>query len=443
MSLDEETAIQSIPVVLPAPEETPKPKPERDEPIALDVKLPPRPVLSDIENPLVTLIAWTARIVTGFFLISNIFPISFITSIAVFGWLQRRMQAIALYGWWRASPRRERESFNDFLAELGEDAPILRPRWFWRERIVDRMGKISKDHGPGGFFKMGWTVLTLPIHSLWVNFREGAKGLFATFMVTGWGCMFMLFAWHYGWLNSFHKGYEEALLGLGLGILGSFIFAGAVVYVPMAQAHQTAAGEVAAFFQFRVVLRLILTRPTIYMALIAGIALASFVFDIPRLVTLNDNFIPNHEGLEPGQALAFLEGYWFLCSIFFFIALLLLRSFAAWNYRTAMLEAVQEGTILTSELPGRLATWFDNLEIFPQAQLPQPLLLTMFKTAFSLKYRAFLFTLLFVVLFLFTMRFWFSYFLVYSEYRGILNHPVIQVPCMDWTPWHLIFGRHE
>jgi hypothetical protein len=210
----------------------------------------------------------------------------------------------------------------------------------------------------------------------------------------------------------------------------------------MAQAHQAAAGEIAAFFQFRVVIRLILTRLTSYVFLIAGIALTSLFFEIPRLMTAGEDFGANRAD-TPQQAYWRLQLHWFIWSIFFFLALLILRTLSALIYRAAMLKAFRSGTILATDLPPRLALWFERLDIVPQAQAPQHMILSMLRAAIGFNWRTFLMAALFVILMLFVLRFYVGYFLVFNEYRGILNHPVIQVPTIDWTPWHLVFGREE
>jgi hypothetical protein len=429
--------VDAPPVALPAPEPPMVAlAPKAEKPVA-----PPDRVIR--ESSLLTVVAWIARSVVGVFMICNVFPLSFITAIAAFGWLQRRMQAIILRGWWRQSPRRLEGTFQDFCASLGDGAPVERPRWFLRERIVQHL---NRPHRNGTIAKFLGTLVdfaTLPVHSLWLNFKIGLAGLFTTYMLTGWGCSIMLFSWYFGWLNSFHKGYEDAFLGLASGLFGSFLLILALIYVPMAQAHQAAAGEIAAFFQFRVVLRLILTRLTAYVLLIAGLALTSLVFEIPRLITAGEDFAANSEDITPQQAFWLLERHWFVWSIFFFFSLLVLRTLSALIYRSAMLKAVRAGTILTSDLPPRLTLWFEKLEILPQAQLLQHPLASALRTTLSWKYRAFLFGLIFLILLLFVLRFYLGYFLVFNEYRGILNHPVVQVPCIDWTPWHLVLGREE
>jgi hypothetical protein len=429
--------VDNPPVVLPAPEEKPKPAPP-----PAPVKAGPPADRAIRENAAYTVLAWTARIVVGVCMISNIFPLSFVTAIAAFGWLQRRMQAITLRGWWRESPRRLEGTFQDFCDSLGDDAPVERPRWFWRERILQHLSRPGKNgmlvHGIGTLFSLA----TLPVHSLWVNFRVGIAGLLATYMLTGWGCMIMLFSWYFGWLNSFHKGYEDAFLGLTAGLFGSLLLIFALMYVPMAQAHQAATGEISAFFQFRVVTRLILTRFTAYTILIGGLGLTSLIFEIPRLFTLGENFGPNRAETAR-EAFWMLEGYWFLCSIFFFLSLLVLRTLSALIYRSAMLKAIRNGTVHLDELPGTLQVWFQKLEIYPQAQVPKSLISSALRATISFKYRAFLLAAVFLIWLLFVMRFYAGYFFVFHEYRGILNHPVVQVPCIDWTPWHLVAGLDE
>lgn len=448
MSNTNDAGIQNLPpihihrVADPVEAATVEPPPPTQPKLAVMIPLPERDRRIR-ESAIHTVAAWGARFVVGVFMICNVFPLSFITAIAVFGWLQRRMQALSLRAWWEASPRRQDSSFEDFLDSLGPNAPVERPRWFVRERFAKHLSEISRGKSLGSFFVAIWGVVSLPIHSLLVNFKVGLSGLFATSMLTGWGGMIMLFSWYFGWLNSFHKGYEDAFLGLLSGLFGSTLLILALIYVPMAQAHQAAAGEVAAFFQFRVVVRLILTRFTAYAFLIGGLALTSLVFEIPRLVTLNDNFIPNHEDVSPRAAFFMLEAWWFGWSIFFFAALLVLRTVSAAIYRSAMLKAVRNGTIAIDELPANLNTWFEKLAIVPDTPVSRSLIGAMLRATIGLKYRVFLFGVVCLIWLLFVLRFYFSYFLVFNEYRGILNHPVIQVPCIDWTPWHLVRGEEE
>src|SRR5436853_4764181 len=96
-----------VPQPIAPSEEEPPPQIER----------PPDRVIR--ENPVITIVGWGTRLVIGVFMIANVFPLCFITAIAAFGWLQRRMQAIALRGWWRESPRRFDGTFQAFCDSLG------------------------------------------------------------------------------------------------------------------------------------------------------------------------------------------------------------------------------------------------------------------------------------------------------------------------------------
>src|SRR5262249_22165497 len=181
------------------------------------------------------------------------------SSILVVGWLYRRMQAVVLRRWFLQSPLRAAYTFEEFCDTLGADAPVPRPRWLLRERIGTALA-------PGQPGRLG-RALTVPWHSLWRNFKVGFQGLFCTFLLTGWGCLLMLFSCEFGWLNSFNKGYEQAVLGPVTGLLGIALFIAAMFYVPMAQAHQAATGDYRAFFEFRFVWSLIRARLGAYVGL--------------------------------------------------------------------------------------------------------------------------------------------------------------------------------
>ena len=89
-------------------------------------------------------------------------------------------------------------------------------------------------------------------------------GLFATFLLSGWGGLLMAFSWEYGWNASFDKAHEVGRVGALTGWAGVALFVAAMVYVPMAQVHQAVTGDFRAFFEFRFVWRLIRARPGNY-----------------------------------------------------------------------------------------------------------------------------------------------------------------------------------
>src|SRR5207248_6188412 len=140
-------------------------------------------------------------------------------------------------------------------------------------------------------------------HSLWRNFSLGFQALVCDALLLGWGCLFMLMAWEFGWLNSFHKGYEQSGFGAGAFLFGGLLLTAAMFYVPMAQAHQAATGQARAFFEFRFVWHLVRARLTAYVGLAMLTVFASVVFMIVRLIAGPENFAANAENLSPSAAL--------------------------------------------------------------------------------------------------------------------------------------------
>src|SRR5262245_10578651 len=188
--------------------------------------------------------AWAWRIWVGAALCFS----GYVASIFVVGWFYRWTQGTVLRGFWKRSPQRERGSFEAFCASLGHDAPVGRPRWFFKERIRDTLRRPGPDGRSLSPLRVIGRVIKLPLGSLWRNFKLGFLGLLATFLLLGPGCLIMVFGWKYGWLVSFDKVYEEGFIGLGWSFPGIALFIAAMFYVPMAQVHHAATGDIRAFF---------------------------------------------------------------------------------------------------------------------------------------------------------------------------------------------------
>jgi len=382
------------------------------------------------------LAGWAWRILVGARLCFVYFVVSFITSIAVFGWTYRWMQGLVLYGWWKQSRFRGEGTFEEFCSRLGPDAPVARTRWFLQERIVAHVTRPTRrGRAPGLFRKVG-RCLIVPWHSLWLNFKIGVQGLFCTYLLTGFPCLLMYFSWKFGWLNSFHKGYEEAALGALMGLAGIALFCLAMLYVPMAQVHQAATGRASAFFDFRFVWKLIRARLTAYVGLALLLGLASLILDVTRLMAASELFLGNLAETD-AERVAFFQQYLFGVGVYLFVALLLLRGLAAIIYRSAVLKALRFGSVRFDELHPVLAGWLDKLEMRPVPLASRPGLIKMAQVTGSWGYRRALFTLLFFVWFAFCARFYVGHFLVANGWKGFLDHPLIQLPCCDEIPTHL------
>jgi hypothetical protein len=387
-------------------------------------------------------VGWSWRLLVGALLCFNWFILSFITSIVVLGWTYRWMQMLVLRGWWKQSRQRARGTFADFCAGLIAQAPAPRPRWFLRERIGQALLRPAPGGGTPGPFRLLLRLLSIPWHSLWLNFKIGVQAIFCTNLLVGWGCLMMLVSWEFGWLNSFHKGYEQAWIGPLTGIVGSLLLMAAMFYVPMAQAHQAATGQARAFFEFRLVWQLIRARLTAYVFLAMLIALASLIFNILILVPVAENFAGN-AAATPELGLAAYWQYSFWCSLFVFLTWLLLHYVAAVIYRSAVLKALRRGTVTRGELHPLLGMWIQQLQLDVTPRAATVGLGWYARLTARFAYRRVLFTMLFLVWLTFVVRFYAGYFFRADPYLAFLNHPMIQLPCFDYIPPHLYLGYDD
>lgn len=356
---------------------------------------------------------------------------SYATSIIALGWLQRWMQTVVLRGWWKQSGRRQRESFDEFCDDLSSsplapagsgvgvqaDAPAARPNWLVQQRVDQDIWK-------------------LPWHSLWLNFKIGFQTLACTYLITGWGCLSMLFSWQFGWMNSFNKGYEQAWVGPLFGLIGSILFILAMFYVPMAQAHMAATGTARAFFHFKFIWRLIKARPTPYLGLALLYFVFGLVFEVARIAAImNQDFPANAPDISNAEALAALRGYFAWCTLGLFVSLLLLRGLTARVYRNAVLKALGQGRIQITDVPPRQAEWLERLNLIP-APVERHFVVRVVRWS----YRRILAVALFTVWLVYLIRFYGGVFVAYHPYIPFLNHPLVHMPCIDYTPTHLVDG---
>ncbi|HEV3256750.1 MAG TPA: hypothetical protein VG013_07725 [Gemmataceae bacterium] len=404
------------------------------------------------------LFGWCWRLGVGALLCMNYL---YISGIVVTGWTYRWVQARVVRGWWKKSRFGRQGSFEDFCAGLGLEASVARPRWFWQEHVRAALTQPTPDGRPPGTVRLVWRALRLPWHSLWLNFKVGFLGLFCTFLLTGWGCLLMQFSWQFGWLNSFHKGYEQAFLGPLLGVLGIVLFIAAMFYVPMAQVHQAVTGNCWAFFDFRLVWRLIRARLTGYVGLAVLTALAALPLHVlataPALFVVQgafgDDFVHYWDTAGDAEVLASLRYYFLGCCFVLFPALLLLRLTAARIYRSAVLKVLRRGWVTREQLHPVLAGWLDRLDLYPPpARVPRALEKAVRFGGRSL-YRGVLYGTLFLAWFGFTVQVYVGEFLTRHRtavflnptddlvnddpLAGFLNHPLVQVPSFDFIPRHL------
>ncbi len=433
---------RDIPEVLPA---VAAPPPEV-LPVLTARPAPPKAARgSRVLRGFAALFGWLWRLAVGAAMCFNTYIVSYFTSIIAVGWTYRWMQAVVLRGWWKQSPKRHEGSFREFCDSLGLSGPVPRPRWFLRERISAYLHRAGTGGQPPSGLRVFGRALTVPWHSLWLNFKTGLAGVFCTFLLTGWGCLLMVFGWEFGWRNSFNRHYEQYLVGPGSFLLGLLLFILAMFYVLMAQAHQAATGQARAFFEFRFVRRLIRARLTPYVGLAILTSFASLALSLVVLLSSNnENFLGNDLTLPPQEGLRVFRVYLALFTLFLLFPLyLLLRFVAAVIYRSAVLKALRQGTITRAELNPVLTGWMDRMElrVIPRAETVGLGWYARLTSRFA--YRRVLFTILFFVWLIFGTRMLVHHFFRSHPVVGYLNHPMIQLPCFDFIPEHLYYGRNE
>jgi hypothetical protein len=366
--------------------------------------------------------------------------LGFLTSLLVVGWLYRWMQGQVLRGWWKASGRRQHETFADFRKRPGPDAPVTRPRWLLREDALASLRRPGPNGKPAGWLRRTLRVLTLPVWSLSLNLRIGIEAVVCTFLIAGWGCLLITFSWWFGWLNSFTKGYEWAFAGPLTGILGILLFVAAMLYVPMAQVHQAVTGDARAFFDFRFVWRLIRARLTAYVFLAGVFLFLGLIQEGLKLAPVGFAYCDVPDTATPAElreVLHQLESYYFGCTIFLVFSLLVTRWLAARIYRSAVLKVLRRGWIKPEELHPTLDRWFQELGTLPEAQ-PEPAgLYGAARGTARLGYRALLFPALFLLWTLFTVKVYIGEFFNFHPVVGYLNHPLVQLPCVNAIPEEL------
>ncbi len=372
--------------------------------------------------------------VAGFFwrwLIGALFCMSYFTGVAVAGWLYRWMQGHVLHNWWRQSKRASEGTFREFCERMGTQAPVPRPRWFLRERITQVMARPAPNGSPAGFWRRLGRAITLPWHSFWLNVSTGVAAVFCTYLLTGWGCLLMYFGWGYGWLNSYHKGYEEAAVGAAVSLIGIALFIAALYYVLMAQVHQAVVGERRAFFDFDFVWRLIRSKPTAYLRLVILVTIVSFPLEIMKAIVFAPFFFGNDPTLTDLEVYHYFWWYNFACCAAFFALLLLVRRVAANIYSAAVLKALGTGRLTRSELPPKIDAWLTELDIHPQPVPSRHPILRAAGAVVGWKYRMLLYVLLFLVGFVFVGKRYVGEFLNYRPVTGFVNHELVQLPAFD------------
>jgi hypothetical protein len=426
-----------------------QPSSELDRDTVLDA-LPAGPPPLPVRRPsnrflsfLGTTLGWAWRLAVGVAC-----GMSYVGAVLLVGWLNRLVQGRVLYGWWKQSALSREGTFEDFTATLGHDAPTRRPRWLLRESfsrgsLRSELKRPTADGDPPGWLRQLGRVVRAPFASLVENLKLGVLTVVATFMVAGWGTFLMTFSWEFGWLNSFTKGYEAYYVGPLTGVAGLLLFTAAMLYVPMAQVHLAVTGDFRAFFEFRFVWRLIRARLTAYVLLAVLFAGLGWVQEVLKILPYYLHNLPAWENASDRALYGALQQYYLGCSAYLLFALLATRLLAARIYRSAVLKVLRRGRADRDMVHPRLAGWLDRLGLYPEPEPARGAVERVVRATGRWTYRRVLFAALFLAWLAFSVKVYLGEFLNYHPYAGFANQPLVQVPCVNYTPAALAQAAKE
>jgi hypothetical protein len=222
-----------------------------------------------------------------------------VTSIIALGWIMRRMRVVA-------------------LRRVGLDTRS--PNWI----LGNKYGKF--DRFVGGLAR---------------NIREGFMAAFSLLFATLPFTAIWALGWWAGWENSFGKGYEQALVGPAISLIGVAVFCCIMVWLPMAVAHQAVECRAFSLFEYRQVRSAVRHSGWGYLLL----AVATVIFALPifagrGLITFASGIVPGFDTMSAVQISDLSNMIILAKAAYAFTALVILRGWAARTYAGAVARAL-------------------------------------------------------------------------------------------------------
>ena len=276
-------------------------------------------------------------------------------------------------------------------------------------------------------------------HSVWLNFKTGFAGVLTTWSLTLFPCVMWAIAWYTGWHISFTKLYEESATGSTLGFSGLLLFTGMMLYVPTAQARHAVTGDWRSFFDWRFVRAVLWQRPLHLLLLAIGYAIANIgLLVVKALPTFFTAINPTLEALSASEALGFLKDYYFFTGGLAFLVFLALRSWGAMIYGHAMLNLWLKADLTQDAFHPQEIHILEILE-WPYGCRSQQsgLVKIILGIPLNLSYRGAILTMTVLVWSVFNFIPFVSEFANYYPGRGLLNQPLVQLPCFQYIPAQL------
>ena len=379
--------------------------------------------------------AWKTVVLVWKYFVGALFCQSILGSVVIVGWTYRLSQRVALRYWWARSERKQPATrLADHLAQHDPAHEHLHwPNWL----SAQNFRASTRRHAGASIPSHVWQVIKASLRSLGLNVKIGLQGIFNTWVLTMPACILWLFSWYDGWNNSFSKGYEQAVVGPGVGVLGIILFIAAMMYVPLAQARQAVTGDWRSFYNFSFVWRLV-RRHWLGCLILAGL---TSLFFLPLIIMKTaPQFVGNDAKLAnmtDKQVVQFLNGYFFACAFLVFPLFVALRVLAARIYARGILLGVQTGEIPVTDLAPRERLELQRLNLI-QVNPPRSrhVLLRVARSTTSLVlFGAGIWATAFLW-FTFVAQLYISEFFSYHGMIGWLNQPLIQLPWFRYVPAH-------
>lgn len=380
---------------------------------------------------------------------------SFLGSFLVVGWAQRAARREVVKSWWkRSAVRRNGVGFAEFAEADGRTAGLAHwPDWFLggpeaapfagdRAAAAEGSPVPGSDHGAVASPSPSRSRIRRWSGSFGLNLKLGIQAAFNTSVVLLPGGLLWAFAWYAGWQNSFNKGYENAVIGPSTFALGVLLFAGAMFYLPMAQARQASTGDWREFYRFKLVWK-VARRGWIAAFALAVLALVlAFPMGVFRALPLG---FPGMDAslldLSSTGQLRWIRRYYLLTALYGVPAFVLFRLMAARVYAGAICGAVQSGAISEEDLADGEWETLHRLALLRPPPTPAPARPLLVKVLAWLATRTGRITsavATFVVWLLFVFNLMTTEFLHFHVGgRGWWNQPLLQLPWFDYTPKQL------
>jgi hypothetical protein len=347
------------------------------------------------------------------------------------------LPAVLVVGWThRMLRRRLLRSLGIADAMPDAEAGAIPPRFFLADDPRAVWTRPDRHGRPPGFLRRLLRTPRVLLGGAAANARSGLAVLAGTYFLTLPACVCWWVGWYDGWLNSFNKGYEQAVVGPATGIAGILCFLAAMVVLPLSWAHHAATGTVAAYAQPGLMLRLARRRLGRYVVYVALFAVLTLPVSILRVMPVSfTNLDPTLETASPERVSRVANAYILGCGVYLFLAYVASRRLLGPLYRRALLGVLADRPETADRLPDRFRHALARAgHLDPPPPAPRrPLRRGAAAVARRLVGPA-LWSALFLLSFALVAQYFVVEFVNHQPFVGWMNQPLIHLPSLHFTP---------